>query len=212
MKRLNILIFILLTAFSITAQVGREMYRPFFHYSPSYNWMNDPNGLVYYNGKYHLFYQYNPLGSTWGNMSWGHAVSTDLINWEEKSVAIPMQNGIMAFSGSVIVDWNNTSGFGINGKPPLIAIYTGSGNVQDQRIAYSNDEGLTWTNYSGNPVITSNNKQFRDPKVFWHEETRKWIMAVGLGFNNMIGIYKSPDLKQWTFSDAFGMKENISGF
>lgn len=212
MKRLNLLIIIFLTAFSCAAQVGRELYRPVYHYSPGYNWMNDPNGLVYYNGKYHLFYQYNPLGSVWGNLSWGHAVSTDLINWEEKPVAIPMQDGIMAFSGSVVVDWNNTSGFGINGKPPLIAIYTGSHTVQDQRIAYSNDEGLTWTNYSGNPVINLNNKQFRDPKVFWHAETHKWIMVVGLGFNNMIRFYKSDDLKNWTRIHDFGMIENISGF
>ncbi|HET9745268.1 MAG TPA: glycoside hydrolase family 32 protein, partial [Chitinophagaceae bacterium] len=211
MKRLNILITILLTAISCAAQVGRELYRPLYHYSPAYNWMNDPNGLVYYNGKYHLFYQYNPLGSVWGNTSWGHAVSTDLINWEEKPVAIPMQNGIMAFSGSVVVDWNNTSGFGIDGKPPLVAIYTGAHSVQDQRVAYSNDEGLSWTNYSGNPVISSNNNQFRDPKVFWHKETGNWIMAVALGFNNKIGFYKSADLKKWTLLHSFGNIENISG-
>ena len=173
--------------------------------------MNDPNGLVYYNGKYHMFYQYTPDGTVVGNSCWGHAVSTDLINWEEKPVAIPMQNGIMAYSGSAVVDWNNSSGFGINGKPPLIAIYTGSHSVQDQRIAYSNDEGLTWTNYSGNPVLNLNNKQFRDPKVFWHNETQKWIMVVGTGFNNKISFYKSADLKNWTLLQSFGMTENISG-
>ena len=174
--------------------------------------MSDPNGLVFYNGKYHLFYQYNPHGIQWGNMSWGHAVSTDLVTWEEKPVAIPTQNGIMIYSGSVVVDWKNTSGFGINGKPPLIAIYTGASTVQDQRIAYSNDEGLTWTNYSQNPVIRSNNKQFRDPKVFWHEPTQKWIMVVGLGYHNMVGLYNSPDLKNWTILQNFGNTENISGF
>jgi len=173
--------------------------------------MNDPNGLVYYNGKYHLFYQYNPLGNTADNIGWGHAVSTDLINWEQKPVAIPMQNGIMAYSGSAVVDWNNTSGFGINGKPPLVAIYTGSGTVQDQRIAYSNDEGLTWKNYSGNPVINSNNKQFRDPKVFWHKETQKWIMIVGLGYNSRVRFYSSTNLKNWTFMEDFGFVGNITG-
>ena len=211
-NRTAILLFFLLITSYLNAQVGQELYRPVFHYTPSYNWMNDPNGLVFYNGKYHLFYQYNPHGIHWGNMSWGHAISTDLVRWEEKPVAIPMQNGVMAFSGSVVVDWENTSGFGINGKPPLIAIYTGSSTVQDQRIAYSNDEGLTWTNYSQNPVIRSNNNQFRDPKVFWHKETQKWIMVVGLGYNNKVGLYRSTNLKNWTFVEAFGNTENISGF
>lgn len=212
MKTYKFLIVTLFISVSLSAQVGRELYRPMYHYTPAFNWMNDPNGLVYYNGKYHLFYQYNPLGILWGNMSWGHAVSTDLINWEEKPVAIPMENGIMIFSGSVVVDWKNTSGFGINGKPPLVAIYTGSGTVQDQRIAYSNDEGLTWTNYNANPVIKSTNKQFRDPKVFWHEPTQKWIMVVGLGFNNRIRFYKSADLKHWTWLEDFGPVEHISQF
>ena len=143
--------------------------------------MNDPNGLVYYNGKYHIFYQYNPYGTQVANISWGHAISKDLVTWEEKPVAIPAQNGVQAYSGSVVVDWNNTSGFGINGKPPLVAIYTGASNVQDQRIAYSNDEGMTWTNYKENPVLTMNNNQFRDPKVIWHKETQKWIMVVSQG-------------------------------
>lgn len=159
-----------------------------------------------------MFYQYNPSGILWGNMSWGHAVSTDLINWEEKPVAIPVQNGVMAFSGSVVVDWNNTSGFGINGKPPLIAIYTGARpTIQDQRLAYSNDEGLTWTAYSQNPVIQSNNNQFRDPKVIWHKESQKWIMVVATGFNNKIRFYSSPDLKTWKLLQDFGPVGNVSG-
>jgi sucrose-6-phosphate hydrolase SacC (GH32 family) len=211
-KTFKLLILAFLTALSSTAQVGKELYRPVFHYSPSYNWMNDPNGLVYYNGKYHMFYQYNPSGIQPGNSSWGHAVSSDLINWEEKPVAIPVQNGVMAYSGSVVVDWNNTSGFGINGKPPLVAIYTGSSNVQDQRIAYSNDEGLTWTNYSKNPVINSITKQFRDPKVIWHKETQKWIMVVSTGDYKRIHFYSSPNLKDWTFMQLFGLVENMSGF
>ena len=211
-KGVKLLIISFLTTLSSTAQLGNELYRPAYHYSPRQNWMSDPNGLVYYNGKYHLFYQYNPQGNQPGNQSWGHAISTDLINWEEKSVAIPVQNGIKAFSGSVVVDWNNTSGFGINGKPPLVAIYTGSSNVQDQRLAYSNDEGLTWTNYTQNPVISSTTNQFRDPKVIWHQETQKWIMVVSTGFNLKVNFYNSPDLKSWTPLQDFGVVENLSEF
>ena len=174
--------------------------------------MSDPNGLVFYKGKYHLFYQYNPQGIQPANQSWGHAISTDLVNWEEKPVAIPVQNGIMAFSGSVVVDWNNTSGFGINGQPPLVAIYTGASNsnVQDQRIAYSNDEGLTWTSYNQNPVLTSIGSQFRDPKVIWHEESQKWIMVITFPNDKKIHFYSSPNLKTWTFLQAFGNLANIS--
>ena len=196
MKFFKILILALLIALSSTAQVGRELYRPSFHYTPGSNWMNDPNGLVHYNGKYHLFYQCNPSGIGPGNVSWGHAISTDLVNWEEKPIAIPVQNGVMAYSGSVVVDWKNTSGFGINGKPPLVALYTGKTNVEDQRVAYSNDEGLTWTNYSQNPVLSLNNNQFRDPKVTWHEETQKWIMVVSQGAWQGIRFFTSPDLKK----------------
>ena len=210
MKKIRILIAVLITSLSLTAQVGKELYRPTFHYTPSQNWMNDPNGLVYYNGKYHLFYQYNPSGMNASNIGWGHAVSTNLINWEEKSIAIPPQNGVMAYSGSVVVDWNNTSGFGINGQPPLVAIYTGASNVQDQRIAYSNDEGLTWTNYSGNPVIPNNNNQFRDPKVMWQTESQKWIMVVSVGYYQGISFYSSTNLKNWTPLSGFGSVGNVT--
>ncbi|HET9279137.1 MAG TPA: glycoside hydrolase family 32 protein, partial [Flavitalea sp.] len=212
MKTFKLTILALLTAFFAASQVGRELYRPVFHYSPGYNWMSDPNGLVYYNGKYHLFYQYNPIGILPANMSWGHAVSTDLINWEEKPVAIPVQNGVQVYSGSVVVDWNNTSGFGINGKPPLVAIYTGATSVQDQRIAYSNDEGTTWTNYIGNPVLSMNNNQFRDPKVIWHKESQKWIMVVSQGSYQGIRFYSSSNLKNWVALPGFGSAGNKSGF
>jgi sucrose-6-phosphate hydrolase SacC (GH32 family) len=198
-----------LTMFSLLAQ--RELYRPIFHYSPQNNWMNDPNGLVYYNGKYHMFYQYNPSGTQPNNMSWGHAISSDLINWDEKPVAIPAQNGVMIYSGSVVVDWNNTSGFGVNGKPPLVAIYTGKTTVEDQRIAYSNDEGLTWTNYSQNPVLNMNNNQFRDPKVIWHNESKKWIMVVSTGGFQGIPFYSSTDLKVWTPMSGFASMINRNG-
>ena len=212
MKFSKILILALLTALSSAAQVGREIYRPSFHYTRGSNWMNDPNGLVHYNGKYHMFYQCNPSGIGPGNVSWGHATSTDLVNWEEKPIAIPVQNGVMAYSGSVVVDWKNTSGFGINGQPPLVALYTGKTSVEDQRVAYSNDEGLTWTNYSQNPVLSLNNNQFRDPKVTWHEETQKWIMVVSQGAWQGIRFYTSPDLKNWTSIQGFGPAENMSGF
>jgi beta-fructofuranosidase/levanase len=174
--------------------------------------MNDPNGLVYYNGKYHIFYQYNPYGTQVANISWGHAISKDLVTWEEKPVAIPAQNGVQAYSGSIVVDWNNTSGFGINGKPPLVAIYTGASNIQDQRIAYSNDEGMTWTNYKENPVLTMNNSQFRDPKVIWHKETQKWIMVVSQGSFQGIRFYSSSNLKTWVALPGFGSVGNRSNF
>jgi sucrose-6-phosphate hydrolase SacC (GH32 family) len=211
-KGFKIFLIAFLTTLSLTAQIRNELYRPAFHYSPGSNWMGDPNGLVYYNGKYHMFYQYNPSGMQPGNSSWGHAVSSDLINWEEKPIAIPAQNGVMAFSGSVVVDWKNTSGFGVNGKPPLVAIYTGASNVQDQRIAYSNDEGLTWINYSENPVISSNSNQFRDPKVIWYEPGQKWIMIISTGDNKSIHFYSSLNLKSWTLMQVFGLVGNMSGF
>lgn len=210
MRTFKLLILILFSCHFLTAQQGRELYRPAFHYSPARNWMNDPNGLVFYNNKYHLFYQYNPNNIQPGNTSWGHAVSTDLVTWEEKPIAIPVQNGVMAYSGSVVVDWNNTSGLGINGNPPLIAIYTGASNVQDQRIAYSNDEGTTWTNYSGNPVINSNSNNFRDPKVFWHQQSQKWIMAIAIPAYQMIQFFSSPNLINWTYQESFEHVANIS--
>lgn len=211
MKKFKIFIVVLLATSSLSAQVGEELYRPFFHYTPHQNWMNDPNGLVYYNGKYHMFYQYNSSGMQPINIGWGHAVSSDLINWEEKPVAIPVQNGVMAYSGSVVVDWNNSSGFGINGNPPLVAIYTGASNVQDQRIAYSNDEGLTWTNYAQNPVLEMNNNQFRDPKVMWHQESQKWIMVVSVGYYQGILFYSSTNLRNWTPLSGFGSIGNVAG-
>ena len=211
MRKLKTLTISFLCTISLVAQVGEELYRPAFHYSPRNNWMHDPNGLVYFKGKYHLFYQYNPSGVEPSNISWGHATSTDLVNWEEKPVAIPVQNGVMAYSGSAVVDWNNTSGFGINGNPPLVAIYTGKSNVEDQRIAYSNDEGLTWTNYDQNPVLEMNNNQFRDPKVIWHQESQKWIMVVAVPANQAIRFYSSANLKNWTFLSGFGSTGNVSG-
>jgi fructan beta-fructosidase len=189
-----------------------ERYRPQYHFTPAANWMNDPNGLVYYAGEYHLFYQYNPFGIKWGHMSWGHAVSPDLVHWRHLPVAIPEENGVMAFSGSAVVDWNNTSGFGRAGEPPLVAIYAGHREKnQSQYIAYSTDRGRTWTRYAGNPVLDIGSADFRDPKVFWYAPDKRWIMAVALSPERKIRFYGSPDLKQWTELGEFGPAGAVGG-
>jgi fructan beta-fructosidase len=167
--------------------------------------MNDPNGLVFFHGEYHLFYQYNPLGDVWGHMSWGHAVSRDLLHWEHLPVALQEENGLMIFSGSAVVDWQNTSGFGSPGHPPLVAVYTGnSESEQAQNIAYSTDRGRTWTKYAGNPVLAIGVKDFRDPKVFWHTATSQWIMVTVLSDQYKVRFDGSPDLKHWTYLSEFG--------
>ena len=187
------------------ATAANEPFRPAFHYTPEKNWMNDPNGMVYLDGEYHLFYQYNPEGDKWGHMSWGHAISTDLVHWREMPLALAEADGEMIFSGSAVVDWKNTSGFGRDGQPPLVAIYTGhrEGN-QSQCLAYSTDKGRTWTKYSGNPVLDLHESDFRDPKVFWHAPTKRWIMAVALSLQRKILFFSSPDLKSWTKLSEFG--------
>ena len=191
-----------------------EPFRPQYHFTPERNWMNDPNGLVFYEGEYHLFYQYNPFGNTWGHMSWGHAVSPDLVHWKHLPLALPEGDGVMIFSGSAVIDWNNTSGFGKDGKPPMVAIYTGyrtSDNLQFECIAYSNDKGRTWTKYSGNPVININSKDFRDPKVQWYEPTKSWIMTVSLSAQHKVRFYGSPNLKDWTLLSEFGPAGGTAG-
>ena len=169
-----------------------EAHRPFFHFTPPKMWMNDPNGMVYYEGEYHLFYQYHPESTVWGPMHWGHAVSRDLTHWQHLPVALYPDSLGLIFSGSAVVDWKNTSGFGKNGRPPLVAIFTqhlmagekaGRHDFQYQSIAYSNDRGRTWTKYPGNPVIpnTENIHDFRDPKVIWDEGSRQWVMVFAAG-------------------------------
>jgi len=183
--------------------VGGEPFRPGFHFTPDRHWMNDPNGMVFFEGEWHLFYQYNPFGDTWGHMSWGHAVSRDLVHWEQLPLALAEEDGVMIFSGSAVVDWQNTSGFGRDGKPPLVALYTGHREGhQDQRIAYSNDRGRTWT--KAGVVLDVNKPDFRDPKVFWHAPTSRWVMTVALSPEHTIEFYTSPDLKRWTRTGAFG--------
>ena len=167
--------------------------------------MNDPNGLVFFDGEYHLFYQYNPHGHTWGHMSWGHAVSRDLVHWEHLPIALHDEHGVMVFSGCCVVDGKNTSGFGKNGQPPMIALYTGHGfGKQTQDLAFSNDRGRTWTKYAGNPVIDIDNPDFRDPKVFWHAPTSRWVMVVSLAKQKRLQIYGSANLKDWKLLSEFG--------
>src|SRR5688572_15851638 len=192
----------------------RERWRPQFHFTPATNWMNDPNGMVFYDGEYHLFYQFNPFGDKWGHMSWGHAVSCDLVRWEHLPIALLEEDGVMIFSGSAVVDWKNTSGFGKNGKPPLIAIYTGHSTkkpLQNQHIAYSNDPGRTWTKFSGNPVLDIGEKDFRDPKVFWHEPAQRWVMVVAWPVQRKARFYSSPDLKHRTHLSDFGPAGSTTG-
>ena len=197
----------------------REPHRPLFHFTPQAHWMNDPNGMVYYNNKYHLFYQYYPDSTVWGPMHWGHAVSTDLVHWSHKPIALYPDSLGYIFSGSAVADINNTSGFGKNGKAPLVAIFThhdpegekaGKNTYQYQSIANSTDDGETWIKYDSNPVLKNPGiKDFRDPKVSWHESTKKWIMT--LATLDRITFYSSPDLKQWKKESEFGEKVGAHG-
>ena len=182
-----------------------ETYRPQFHFTPLKNWTNDPNGLVFYRGEYHLFFQHNPHGINWGNMTWGHAVSPDLVHWRQLSDAIEPDPLGTIFSGSAVVDWHNTTGFQTGEEKPLVAIYTAAGGTSEQSqgqpftqcLAYSNDRGRTWTKYAGNPVLGHIVKENRDPKVVWHAPTRRWIMAL-FKDGNTYAFFSSPDLKRWT--------------
>ncbi len=187
----------------VVDRLYRETYRPQFHFTAKKNWLNDPNGLVFYKGEYHLFLQHNPEGINWGNMTWGHAVSPDLVHWTQLDHAIyPDELGTI-FSGSAVVDWENTSGFKTGDEEVLVAFYTSAGSFAEpkvpftQSIAYSNDRGRTWTKYSGNPVIGHIAANNRDPKVIWHQPTRRWIMVLYLDKNDFT-IFSSPDLKEWT--------------
>src|SRR5690349_18205013 len=172
--------------FLLAQQAYKDEHRPQIHFSPKKGWMNDPNGMVYHNGTYHLFFQYYPDKTVWGPMHWGHATSKDLVRWQEQPIALFPDTLGYIFSGSAVLDVNNTSGFGKNGKAPLVAIFTHhsmeaekANKVEDevQSLAYSLDDGKTWTKYAGNPVLKNPGiEDFRDPKVMWHEATKKWIM------------------------------------
>ena len=193
-----------------------QSYRPQVHFSPRAHWTNDPNGLVYFHGEYHLFFQFNPFGDEWGHMSWGHAVSKDLLHWHELGVAIPEEGDEMVFTGSVVVDRKNTSGFCPAGKECLVAIYTGHRHSaketrQTQNLAYSVDDGRTWKRFVGNPVIDLGMADFRDPSVAWDEREQHWRMAVALPKEHKLRFYASPDLKTWTKLSDFGPSGDVDG-
>ena len=189
-----------------------EKYRPQIHFTPDKNWVNDPNGMVYYKGKYHLFFQHSPNSTVWSDISWGHATSNDLVHWERKPIAIYPDSLGLIFSGSAVVDKNNSSGLGKNGITPLVAMYTshdmlkekaGVIDVENQSIAYSLDEGETWIKYNANPVLKNPGvRDFRDPKVFWHEQSKNWVASIAA--QDQISFYASSDLKNWKKLSDFG--------
>lgn len=205
---------------SSTVAQYKEPYRPQFHFSPPTQWMNDPNGMFYYEEEFHLFYQYYPDGNTWGPMHWGHAVSSDMLHWQHLPIALYPDSLGYIFSGSAVVDHKNTSGLGKNNQPPIIAIYTyhnmagekaGRNDFQNQGLAYSNDKGRTWTKYEKNPVLPNNTgiKDFRDPKVMWHERSKQWIMT--LAVKDHVEFWTSPNLLQWNYSSSFGKELGAHG-
>jgi len=192
----------------------KEQYRPQLHFSPQQHWINDPNGMVFFKGTYHLFFQYYPYGITWGPMHWGHAISKDMVHWKELPIALYPDSLGFIFSGSAVVDSNNTSGFGSKGKTPLVAIFThhdpkgekaGKENFQNQSLAYSLDGGYSWTKYTGNPVLKNPGiRDFRDPKVIWYPTKKKWVMT--LATKDRITFYSSPNLKEWKKESEFGKR------
>lgn len=185
---------------------NREQYRPIYHHTPTWGWMNDPNGMFYKDGVWHLYFQHNPYGSQWENMTWGHSTSTDLVNWTFEGDPIEPDVWGTVFSGSAVVDHDGTAGFG---KGAVVAMYTSAGENQTQSIAYSNDNGKTFTKYAANPVLTSNTPDFRDPHMFWNEDIKRWnmIMAEGQHMN----IYSSADLKDWKLESQFGAEYGNHG-
>lgn len=192
-----------------------DPWRPALHFTAERYWINDPNGLVFAGGRWHLFFQHNPQGNTWGHMSWGHAVSDDLLHWQQLPVAIPETETHMAFSGSAVVDSLDSSGLGVGGRPPLIAVYTACAQPpvrhQAQHLAFSTDGGTCWTPYAGNPVLDIGAENFRDPKVFWHEPTSRWVMAVVLAHDRKVSFYASADLKAWRHLSDFGPAGCVEG-
>lgn len=198
----------------------QEQHRPQFHFSPKEKWMNDPNGMVFYEGEYHLFYQFYPDSNVWGPMHWGHAVSQDLVHWQHLPIALYPDSLGYIFSGSAVVDWKNMSGFGKNNQPPLVAIFTyhdmaaekaGRTDYQYQGIAYSNDKGRTWLKHEGNPVLpnTQKIKDFRDPKAIWHEASGQWVLV--LAAYDHVMFWGSKDLKKWEHLSDFGKEWGVHG-
>lgn len=195
---------------SKTMQTYSETLRPQFHFTAKANWLNDPNGLVFYKGTYHLFFQHNPKGTEWGNMTWGHATSPDLVHWTQQANAIDPDSLGTIFSGSAVVDWNNTSGFKNGIDAPLVAIYACAGDTSPeskgkpytQCLAYSSNAGKTWTKYGQNPVLNQIASGNRDPKVIWYEPLKEWVMALYFEGNDF-GLFRSKDLKSWNLTQRF---------
>ena len=190
---------------------NKESFRPVYHHTPAYGWMNDPNGMFYKDGLYHLYFQYNPYGSVWGNMHWGHSTSTDLMHWKFEGCAIVPDTWGAIFSGSCVVDHENTAGFG---KEAVVAFYTSAkstpwGDIQMQSMAYSLDNGKTFTKYEGNPILTSSERDFRDPKVFWYVPGKHWVMILAVGQH--MEIYSSVNLKEWKKESEFGAMQGAHG-
>ncbi len=199
---------------------GSEQHRPRFHFTPKEQWMNDPNGMFYYDGEYHLFYQHYPDSNVWGPMHWGHAISKDMVHWQHLPIALYPDKLGYIFSGSAVVDWKNSSGLGENGRAPIIAIFTyhdmegekaGRSDFQYQGMAYSNDKGRSWVKYEGNPIIPNTQKirDFRDPKVIWHEPSQQWIMVFAA--QNHVKFWASSDLKHWKHLSDFGREYGAHG-
>lgn len=190
---------------------NHEKFRPVYHHTPAYGWMNDPNGMFYKDGVYHLYFQHNPYGSTWGNMTWGHSTTTDLVNWNYEGLAIKPDAWGAVFSGSAVVDYDNTAGFG---KNAVVAFYTSAksspwGDTQSQSMAYSLDNGKTFVKYAYNPIVTSSKRDFRDPKVFWYAPDKHWVMILAGG--QEMDIYSSKNLKDWKYESSFGAKQGAHG-
>jgi sucrose-6-phosphate hydrolase SacC (GH32 family) len=210
MKIKSILFILTLLAYNSFSQKSTEQWRPAIHFSPKINWTNDPNGLIYINGYYHLFFQHNPNGNEWGNMSWGHAKSKDLLHWEELPLAIPHGKEYI-FSGCVVYDKNHVSGLGDPKKSLLIAIYTADypNTLQEQHLAFSNDEGVTWTKYEKNPVLSIQLKDFRDPNIIWHEPSHQFVMSVVKPWEFTVQFYGSKDLLHWNYLSEFGHQGDV---
>lgn len=197
----------------------REAHRPQYHFSPPAKWMNDPNGMVYYEGEYHLFYQYYPDSTVWGPMHWGHAVSSDLMHWQNLPIALYPDSMGYIFSGGAVIDWKNSSGFGSPSNPPMVAFFSyhnpviaaaNGVDVESQAIAYSLDKGRSWTKYPGNPVIPNPGiRDFRDPNVIWHEKSQTWVLA--LAATDRLFIYNSPNLRDWQKVSEFGARDGNHG-
>jgi fructan beta-fructosidase len=213
---------------AIPEDASSRDYRPAYHFTPDSNWINDANGLLYANGEYHLFYQYNPFGIKWGHMSWGHSVSKDLMHWQTLPIALQehqnagTKDSSMIFSGSAVIDEQNTSGFGTANNPPMVAIYTAfvhggryaDGNykviTQNQCLAYSLDKGRTWKYYEKNPVLDIQSTEFRDPKVFWYAPQQKWVMVISKPDRQEAWFYESKNLKEWNYMSRWGRAGNTA--